>query len=140
MAYPALKRKVIAMREFWTPEWVIVENANSGVPLIQEFRDERLGMLEVYQPIVDKETRDEAQTAKLEQGNFLLPADAPWLDNFKHELLAFPAGKHDDQVDSVAQFLEWIGTRRGRAKQERHLNSGRPVRRQRPAGRLHLRR
>ncbi len=23
------------------------------------------------------------------------------------ELLAFPRGKHDDQVDSVSQFLKW---------------------------------
>jgi hypothetical protein len=23
------------------------------------------------------------------------------------ELLAFPSGKHDDQVDSVSQFLNW---------------------------------
>ena len=24
------------------------------------------------------------------------------------ELLAFPRGKHDDQVDSVSQFLKWV--------------------------------
>ena len=36
-----------------------------------------------------------------------LPANAPWLDDFLLELLAFPHGKHDDQVDSTSQFLKW---------------------------------
>jgi hypothetical protein len=26
---------------------------------------------------------------------------------FLYELLAFPHGRHDDQVDSVSQFLRW---------------------------------
>ena len=30
----------------------------------------------------------------------------------KREMLSFPAGKHDDQVDSVTQALSWIGLRR----------------------------
>lgn len=38
-----------------------------------------------------------------------LPRDALWLDTFFHELLAFPGGRHDDQVDSVSQFLYWTG-------------------------------
>src|SRR5262249_19663567 len=30
---------------------------------------------------------------------------------FLHELLAFPNGRHDDQVDSVSQFLKWSSQR-----------------------------
>jgi hypothetical protein len=30
---------------------------------------------------------------------------------FRHELMAFPNGRHDDQVDSVAQFLDWMSLR-----------------------------
>jgi predicted phage terminase large subunit-like protein len=37
----------------------------------------------------------------------LLPAEAPWLDEFRTELLRFPQGRHDDQVDSLSQFLAW---------------------------------
>jgi predicted phage terminase large subunit-like protein len=29
-------------------------------------------------------------------------ARAPWLHDFEAELLAFPAGEHDDQVDTIA--------------------------------------
>ena len=49
----------------------------------------------------------EAETARIEAGHVVLPRDAPWLDVFLTELLAFPNGRHDDQVDSVSQFLNW---------------------------------
>lgn len=129
LEYPALKRKVIELRDRWRPERIIIEKANSGTPLIQELRLDGLRDILAYSPNVDKETRLEAQTAKLETGNFLLPAKAPWLETFKSELLAFPNGRYDDQVDSLAQFLDWIGSRLGRCWQERQLNGGRPVRR-----------
>ena len=32
----------------------------------------------------------------------------PWLAEYLHELTVFPKGKHDDQVDSTAQFLGWF--------------------------------
>jgi phage terminase large subunit-like protein len=52
-----------------------------------------------------------AQSAKIEAGHILLPKEADWLDTFLHELLAFPNGRHDDQVDSVSQFLKWSSRR-----------------------------
>jgi predicted phage terminase large subunit-like protein len=39
-------------------------------------------------------------------GSVLLPKDAPWLEEFRAELLSFP-GRHDDQVDALAQGLAW---------------------------------
>ncbi len=53
-----------------------------------------------------------------------------WLSEFKRELLAFPNGRYNDQVDSMTQFLDWIGGRRGRAKCG--LNGGRPAAVERP--------
>jgi predicted phage terminase large subunit-like protein len=49
-----------------------------------------------------------AQSAKIEAGHVYLPKDAPWLATFLRELLAFPNGANDDQVDSVSQFLIWM--------------------------------
>ena len=45
-----------------------------------------------------------------------VPTKAPWYANLRSELLSFPAGKHDDQVDAlglVGQLLDRIiaGTR-----------------------------
>ena len=34
-----------------------------------------------------------------------LPETAPWLSDFKRELLAFPAGHNDDQVDALVYAL-----------------------------------
>jgi phage terminase large subunit-like protein len=49
-----------------------------------------------------------AQTAIIENGFVHLPEAAPWLAEYLHEMTVFPKGKHDDQVDSTAQFLDWF--------------------------------
>lgn len=48
------------------------------------------------------------QTGALEAGLVYLPEQAHWLDEYLHELTAFPNGKHFDQVDSTSQALAWI--------------------------------
>jgi hypothetical protein len=48
-----------------------------------------------------------AQTALIENGFVRIPEDAPWLAEYLHEVTVFPNGRHDDQVDSTAQFLDW---------------------------------
>jgi predicted phage terminase large subunit-like protein len=68
-------------------------------------------------PEGSKTDRMVAQSAKIEAGHMYLPKDADWLDSFLHELLAFPHGRHDDQVDSVSQFLKWAAVRRSRESQ-----------------------
>ena len=42
----------------------------------------------------------------------LIPAEAAWLATFLRELLAFPRGRFDDQVDALSQLLNWHGRRR----------------------------
>lgn len=58
-------------------------------------------------PEEDKLTRLHAQSARIEAGHVHLPEQAPWLDDLRTELAAFPQGRHDDQVDSISQFLAW---------------------------------
>ena len=58
-------------------------------------------------PTEDKITRMSAQSAVIEAGRVLIPARAEWLEDFREEILRFPHGNHDDQVDSVSQFLGW---------------------------------
>ena len=112
--YPDLLRKAIALANRWDADKIIIEKAGTGYPLLQELRPKFRGKVTSYRPQVDKETRFAAQTAKIETGDFVLPREAPWLDELRHELLAFPHGRHDDQVDAMAQFLDWTGRSRGR--------------------------
>jgi predicted phage terminase large subunit-like protein len=62
-------------------------------------------------PKGSKADRMVAQTAKIEAGHVYLPKEAPWLAEFLSELLGFPNARHDDQVDSVSQFLNWAAQR-----------------------------
>lgn len=54
--------------------------------------------------------RIKAQTAHIENGEVLLPKEAPWLDAYLAEMTVFPNGRHDDQVDWTSQALEWVDT------------------------------
>jgi predicted phage terminase large subunit-like protein len=51
-----------------------------------------------------------AQTDVFEQGLVYLPNQAPWLDDYRSELLGFPGTKFYDQVDSTAQAIDFIKT------------------------------
>lgn len=48
----------------------------------------------------DKPTRSRSIQARTAMGRVYLPSKAPWMADFTQELLVFPAGKHDDQVDA----------------------------------------
>ena len=49
-----------------------------------------------------------AQTAMIENGFVQVPAEAPWLAQYLHEMTVFPNGRHDDKVDATAQLLDWF--------------------------------
>ena len=46
--------------------------------------------------------------ARFEAGRILLPREAVSLADFENELLAFPGGRYDDQVDALLLFLDWF--------------------------------
>lgn len=47
-------------------------------------------------------------SAMIEAGRVMIPKQAPWLADFHRELTLFPNARHDDQVDSLSQFLIWF--------------------------------
>ena len=111
--FPDLKRRAIALHEGWGPLATLVEDKGSGISLLQELRTSGLPAI-AFQPSGSKEMRMHAQSVRFEAGSVYLPRTAPWLDDLVAELLAFPAGRHDDQVDSISQALEWAAERRTR--------------------------
>jgi predicted phage terminase large subunit-like protein len=113
--FPDLKRKALALHERWRPTATLVEDKGSGTALIQELRAARLPVI-ACETRGDKEMRMSAQSARFEAGAVLFPSDAPWLNDLLAELLAFPASRHDDQVDSISQALEWAQQYRWRPR------------------------
>jgi len=87
---------------------VLIEDKASGTQLIQELIADGCHGVTRYQPTTDKIMRMHAQTAMIENEFAQIPQSAPWLAEYLHEMTVFPNGKHDDQVDSTAQFLEWF--------------------------------
>jgi predicted phage terminase large subunit-like protein len=106
--YPDLKRKVTAVYRNWRNACsnceLVIENKGSGMSLIQDLKREGINAIAV-DPEGDKAMRMNAQTARIEAGSVLLPGQAGWLDDFRAEILPFPAGRYSDQVDAFSQAL-----------------------------------
>lgn len=112
--FPTLKRKIESLRREFSATSVLIEDKGSGTGLIQQLRCEDKVRPISIQPSGSKADRIAAQSTQIEAGRVFLPQKAAWLDEFRLEMLAFPHGKHDDQVDSVSQFLTWIVYRESR--------------------------
>ena len=108
LEYPALKRAVREQQSLFNANVVLIEDKASGTQLIQELIADGFHRVTRYKPECDKIMRLHAQTAAIENGFVHLPEAAPWLAEYLHEMTVFPKGKHDDQVDSTAQFLDWF--------------------------------
>lgn len=108
LEFPDLLRAVINEAKKHSAHSILIEDAASGTALLQALRQEtRLNVIR-FTSKLDKQTRAKQQTAAIEAGRVIFPKEAPWLAEFEHELLAFPNGRHDDQVDSLVQFLSWV--------------------------------
>lgn len=88
---------------------VLIEDTSAGIQLAQELRLEGFAHINPVKVKGDKIMRMAAQTPMIEAGRVFIPNDAPWLDDYLHELAMFPKGRFDDQVDSTAQALGYIG-------------------------------
>lgn len=93
-----------------------VEDKSSGIGLIQQAANEGRPF-RVLKADVDKVTRAQSLAIAYQNRMVYHLAGAPWVDHFERELLSFPNGKHDDQVDCAsyaAQLMAEIGVDRAR--------------------------
>jgi predicted phage terminase large subunit-like protein len=111
LSFPDLIRAVIDEDARFSPEVILIEDRASGTQLIQTLIELGLKHATGAAPEGDKLIRLHAQTAAIENGFVWLPREAPWLADYLRELTLFPAGRHDDQVDSTAQALAWVRNR-----------------------------
>jgi predicted phage terminase large subunit-like protein len=114
LEFPDLRRKIIEHANEWRADRILIEDASSGQALLQDLARSRppgtTWYLEPFLADKDKVLRAEAHSVAIEQGQLLLLRDAKWLDALRQEIRNFPRG-HDDQVDSISQFLAWVRTR-----------------------------
>jgi predicted phage terminase large subunit-like protein len=117
--YPTLKRAVVAQFEQWRPQIILVEDRSSGMQLIQELSSGVQGRIKAISPTGHKTMRLQAQTTQFANGMVIFPEEAPRLNDCLKELLSFPKGKYDDQVDSISQALGMdAGSRKGAGNHE----------------------
>ena len=110
LEYPALKRRIVAEKERWKADSILLEDKGSGTSLIQDLKADGVYCIAI-KPEGDKVVRMSACSARIESGSVLLPHKAAWLDPFRAELLAFPHGSHDDQADALSQLINWTRTK-----------------------------
>lgn len=135
---PDLRRRIEGLSAEHEVDATLIEETDIGRALVQEMR--RHGALSpppiLTRPRFDKQARMLAQSPRFEAGGVLLPREAPWLGTYLAELLAFPNGTHDDQVDSTSQALKWL-SKKIAARRPEQRPPGRPEPK-RPRGRIHI--
>lgn len=105
---PDLRHLMEMTHERFEADVTLIERAGIGHALGAEMR--RQSRIRPILPSVttDKTARLIAQSPKFEAQQVILPREAPWLGPYLNELLAFPASKYDDQVDSTSQALKYL--------------------------------
>ena len=113
--FPTLLKQAGIHAIKWNPNTILIEEAGIGQSFLQQYnagvgagQRRAIGV----RPDGNKITRLETESPVIASGHVLVPNRAPWLDEFRREITEFPNGRHDDQVDSLSQFLKW---QRGRS-------------------------
>lgn len=103
--FPELKRVAHEQAKEWEPDSLIIETKASGQPLVDELRRSGVFVSE-FSPGKgqDKIARVNAITDMFSSGQVWFP-ETRWATEVVDELLAFPAGEHDDAVDAATLCL-----------------------------------
>lgn len=103
--FPELLKMAKALNKKWNPNYILVEDASSGIQLCQTLLRTTDLPVKIRKTKLDKETRLQEASFFIEQRMVWLPDNIKWLQEFLDEVLSFPDSKYDDQVDSMVQFL-----------------------------------
>jgi predicted phage terminase large subunit-like protein len=137
LEYPALRRRIVEVAHKYGAGRVLLERADSGRNLYSDLAErDRRGRYRTITPKGSKEDRLAACSAIIEEGRVYLPDSAEWLPVFLSEITGFPSTRHDDQVDSLSQFLNHMRRQpkgrlklssEGRPRPERKRLRSRPI-------------
>lgn len=99
----------------WQPGAFYIEATGYQLSLVQQAINAGLPASPIF-PDKDKVARSLPLATRMANGKYYFPAQAPWLPEIMQELSRFPAGKHDDFVDTasysalVTAGIGWAGT------------------------------
>lgn len=98
---PDVKGFIIRTKAAWGITDLRVEAKAAGLALVQTLTREGHAVRQL-EADVDKVTRAMGAAPRYEAHTVYHLLSAPWLEDYERELLAFPNGAHDDQVDVFA--------------------------------------
>lgn len=106
--FPALVTQIENMAAKWNADIILCETKGAGNQYVQARTGKAPCSIIGYNPgRDDKVIRFEGTMVMWQAGEVLLPERAPWLEAYIDQLLRFPQGKNDDDVDATSQYLNW---------------------------------
>lgn len=109
--FPGLKRKALELYTKHEPDICLIEGRAAGQPLVYEMRAMGLPVQEVtvargaQGQSNDKISRVNSITDVFASANVYAPKDKRWAQEVIEECAAFPAGEHDDLLDTVVMAM-----------------------------------
>jgi predicted phage terminase large subunit-like protein len=102
---PEVRNKLLQYDKHYRPDLIVVDGVGVGQGLVQQLKYEGIQYIDGVKgsgKLVDAE----AIAPMIEGGRVFYLQNAPGLAAFRDEVIAFPKGKYDDQVDSMVQLLK----------------------------------
>lgn len=113
MGFTETVQAFITLAEKWPQAMEkLVEDKANGPAVIDSLKHHVTGIIPI-EPDGSKTARAHAVTPLFEAKNVLLPDPqvCSWVKEYESELLQFPSGAHDDQVDTTTQALRRLTSR-----------------------------
>jgi predicted phage terminase large subunit-like protein len=111
-----LEERIEQLAKTYQPDLILVEKKSVGGPLVQNLR-RRIAWRWATQALdpgrLSKAERMWEQAPWFQGGRVLMPKSAPWLYDYRRELLRFTGNKRlnerDNRVDATSQLLRYFG-------------------------------
>ena len=98
---PDVEKQMRIMEELWHPLFIGIEDRTTGTAAIQRFKRDGI-TVKSMKADRQKITRALIGSIWIENGKIFFPKRISWLNELESELISFPHGSHDDQVDALA--------------------------------------